>query len=389
MKKPLILIIIAISLFSCSQRSTVSSFIDLNRSNSVSVFDIFESVDLVLLETTDQSLIKNIRQVIYFNDRYYVLDSDQAILFCFDSNGKYLFKVAQFGQGPEEYLRLEHFNIDPHNNQLLLLEPYGNLLAFDLDGQFLSKTRLPKEVPAYNDVYVTGENRLVFTSLSYNELLFYDRNENSIYDRLFNEDGRKLRDGYFFIIYRIYNHNSDLFFSPPLSNDIINLSDRTVFSWNFGKRTNTKKMIEEVKGFISKSDQENFRPTPQHYYVYDWVGQNKLGNIPLFNFESSRYRFCALQTKQSFTKYIFCDKKTGQSFVFDKTKENICFWYPQFSGESIIMHEKGERRTFDNPDVEKDFIYYNPNIFTKEQQQLYESRRDDDNPFLVKYNFKQ
>jgi len=340
------------------------------------------------LETTAQSLIKNTSQVVYFNDRYYVLDGSQSILFCFGSDGKYLFKIAQQGQGPEEYLRLDYFNIDPYNNQLLLLESYGNLLVFDLDGQFISKTRLPSETPAYNEVHSIDENRLLFISASFDELLFYDQNKNTIYEHFFSEEGRVLRAGQFYVTGRVYNYNGDLFFSPQPSNEIINLSDGTVFSWNFGKRTNTKEVVEDVKIFISKSNPKIFHHTREHFHAYDWIGRNKLGNIPHWNFETFRYRFCALDTRQSFMKFIFYEKKTDQSFVFSKTKENICFLRPQFNGESLVMFYRGQKQG-GNPDIDKDLVYYHPDIFTKEQRQLYESRKDDDNPFLVKYNFKQ
>jgi hypothetical protein len=377
-----ILTFIAIGLYlsscSCSNNGVQSSFIDLNRQDKVSVFDIFESVDLVFLETNEQSLIAVINKVIYFSEKYYIFDERQQILFCFDSAGNFLFKISQQGQGPEEYLRLEDFNIDPYNNQLLLLEPYGNLLVFDLSGQFISKTRLPDEIPAYNEVFVMDKNRLVFISLSYFELVFYDRDKNVILDRRYRTEQIAPP---FLPIYRTYIYGNDLFFSLSPSNEIINLSDSTVFSWNFGKQTNTKETIENLKKFVLTSKIDFF------YENYDWIGEKKLKNIPYLNFESSRYRFYALETKYNFMKYIFYDKKTEKSFVFDKTKEGICFAMLDFNGETIIMCDRGFRQT-GNSDIDKNLVYYHSYIFTEEQKRMYHFHKTDDNPFLVKYNFK-
>ncbi len=391
MKQIIALITLGFLLLSCSsnRNQTQSSFIDLEREDNVSVFDIFESVDLIPLETNEQSLIAVIDKVIYFNDRYYILDIKQQVLFCFDSAGKFLFRISQRGHAPEEYLRLEDFNIDSYNNQLLLLEPYGHLLVFDLDGQFISKTRLPSEVHAYNEVFPLDTNRIVFSSLYNFELVFYNRSKNIIYDRRYGARDEKITNANFMPVRCTYYYNGHLYFSPQPSNEIINLSDSTVFSWDFGKRTNTKEVIENMENFILTT-KIDVRPKERPYYEqYDWIGEEILGNIPFFNFESSRYRFCALQTKHNFMKYIFYDKKTEKAFVFDKTKEGICFGIPECNEESIIMCERGWWKKTGNPDIDKDHVYYNPDIFTDEQKQLLKSGRDDDNPFLVKYNFKQ
>ena len=386
--RPIMIFIIAGMFFlSCSHRNEQSSFIDLRQQDSVSIFDIFESVDVVFLETNEQSLIGNISKVGCFKNRYYILDGKQQIVFCFDSIGNFLFRISQRGHGPNEYIYLGDLSIDPYNNQLLLLEPYGNLLVFDLDGQFLSKIRLPSEVVAYNRVYPIDENNLLFSSFTYDELVFYNRQEHTIFDRRFGIDADRLGFG-LFSPHNIYHYQGDLFFSPPPFNEIINLSDSSVFSWNFGKRTNTKEKVKQLKKFILTSNID-FNPKPPYYEGYDWIGQNKLGNVPFQNFESSRYRFYYLQTKHNFTKYIFYDKKTKKPVIFGKTKEGITFWFPQFNGESIVLRERGWVKKIGNPDIDKDLVYYHPDIFTKEQRQQYESRKEDDNPFLVIYNFKQ
>jgi hypothetical protein len=87
-------------------------------------------------------------------------------------------------------------------------------------------------------------------------------------------------------------------------------------------------------------------------------------------------------------KHVFFDKKTKKFIVFNKTKEDINFLWQKFCGESIISYDRGFNPN-GNLDIELTLHYYHPDIFTEEQKRLYESRKDDDNPFLVKYNFKQ
>ena len=389
MKQTLIhLIIIGTFSYSCSSKfhdGPQSLSVNLAEQDEVSIFDIFESVEIVALETSDQSLVAGISKVIHFDSRYYILDQKQQRIACFDSAGKFLFKISQRGQGPEEYLFLGDFNIDPYTNQLLLVEPFGSLLLFDLEGRFISKIRLPGEINAYNRVYPLDENRLVFSSLFNYELVFYDRKKNIIVDRRYGVEDMKLRETPF-EPKQAYRYNGDLFFPFSPSNDVINLSDNTIFSWNFGKLTNTEETIGRLKDFILHS-KTGFRALPP-YHEYDWVGEKKLNNIVRRCFESSRYKIYILSCGRGCLKHIFYDKKAKKSLVFDKTKEGIFFRMPDFFGESMLMYDRGLKKD-GNLDLEMSFFYYHPNTFTEEQLRLYESRKIDDNPFLVIYNFRQ
>jgi hypothetical protein len=343
---------------------------------------------LIQLETTDESLIRKIYDVIYFNDRYYVFDGRQEKILCFDSTGKYLFKILQKGQGPEEYVTLTNFNIDSYNNQLLLLEHYGSLLTFDLEGKFISKIRLPAEIGSYSEVFVIDQNSLLFSSMFNRELVFYDKINNITYDRRYAPDSEVISKSVnlFSITTKTYKYNGNLFFSPPPSNEIINLSDSTIFSWNFGKLTNTKETIERLKDFILRSEGD-FRPQ-RPYFTYDWVGEKLLHNVPLRNFETSRYIATILNCGRGCLRHVFFDKQTGKAIVFSKTTEGICFSSPIFNDESMITYN-WDHPIDDNLDRRLSHLYYHPSIFTEKQRQLYESRKEDDNPFLVKYNFKQ
>jgi len=367
--------------FSSENNGTQQSlYANLKQQDEVSVFDIFESIDIILLETGEQSLIADIRKIIHFNDRYYIFDKQQQRIFCFDSVGNFLFKISQKGYGLEEYTYIDDFNVDPFNNQLLLLEPFGNLLTFDLNGQFISKIRLPSEVVAYNEVYIMDENRLMFTSLFNFGFVFYDRAKNAIIDRHYGVEEKKLRFGFspFVPLNRAYNYNEDLFLLLPLSNDVINLSDNSVFSWNFGKLNNMEETIENLKNFILLSNKSE-----EDFYMFDWVGEKKLNYIVHRSFETSRYKICVLEFAEFTSRYVFYDKKTEQTFVFETTREGINLAPHYFFGESIILHNLGVE-SFDNFPV-----YYNLNILTETQKQLLQSRKDNDNPFLIKYNFKQ
>lgn len=356
---------------SCAEKRDSINAIDYDLIEKISIPDIFESIDVVQLETNNDCLISSIHKVIFHDSKYYLLDLKFQTLFCFDSHGKFLFKIFRKGQGPEEYIHLGDFNIDPYNNQLLLLEPFGGLLLFEPDGTFIKKIKLPKEIIAYNEVYPMDGNRLLFISLNKYQVVFYDRFSNTITEKKYEKDERigNVFDPFF----KAYIYDGDVYFSPPVTNEIVNMSNNTSFFWDFGKKNNSPQKINQLKQLMIAEGNRQKR---------DYTGEGFLNYNIVYNYEVARYRFCLLNCGNLKFKQIFFDKKTGKNHVFDKTTENIRFLYPDLSGESIILYDRGFNSELLYP-------FYDENNLTDEQKDLIKAYNPEiDNPFLVKYNFK-
>jgi hypothetical protein len=164
-----------------------------------------------------------------------------------------------------------------------------------------------------------------------------------------------------------------VFFSPPPTNDIINLSDNSIFSWNFGKKNNSSEKIDKLRKLFQSEGE-----TPDR----DYVGEGKLNYAVMYNYETSRYRICLLDCGHIELKHVFFDKKTKKAFVFDKTIENMRFILPDFSGESLTLYDRGFDPEFFMP-------FYSEDYLTEEQKNVIKLNNPEiDNPFLVKYNFK-
>ena len=371
MQRILLFIIILSSCLSCldKKNTKASGLIDLNRIDRVSVNDLFESIELVQLETTDECLIAHATKIIFYNDRYYVFDVRQQAIFCFNSAGKFVFKISNRGQGPEEYLNLEDFNIDSYNRHLLLLVPFGSLVTFDADGKFVSKIRLPEELVAYNEVYPLNKDTLLFTSLNKYAQATYSKRKNSLIKKRL----AGINHNVFSPLRKTYTYNDRVFFSPPPSNDIINVSDDTIaFSWNFGNRNNTRKQIENVKKFI-ESESDSYKRATRNFVL-----EKRMNYNIMYNYETSRYRICILDYGEPEFRHVFYDKETNQPFVFDKTIEEIQFLIPNFNEESIIVSEQRFK-----------YKIYDDTLLSENQKKIIHSHKEEDNPFLVKYNLKQ
>jgi len=100
------------------------------------------------LETSDESLVADVRKIRIHNDMVYILNGRQnANILCFDKSGKFIRTIGQRGRGPKEYIELWNFEIDPVRDELLLLDDQGHkILIFGLDGDFRREVTIPYSV---------------------------------------------------------------------------------------------------------------------------------------------------------------------------------------------------------------------------------------------------
>lgn len=98
-----------------------------------------EAVEMVPLEFTDESILGGIRKVVLSEDFIFVQDkSNRGGIYTFDRNGKFLYRIGNQGQGPEECLALFDFSINEKDKLIYLLDqPRGKILVFTFDNQFV------------------------------------------------------------------------------------------------------------------------------------------------------------------------------------------------------------------------------------------------------------
>jgi hypothetical protein len=75
--------------------------IDPDRNENISIFELFSKVELIPLETTDESLltfpIGEPDKVIKHKDCFYFLDTQQDAIITFDSKGRFLRRFNRTG----------------------------------------------------------------------------------------------------------------------------------------------------------------------------------------------------------------------------------------------------------------------------------------------------
>jgi len=106
--------------------------------DKVNCSEIFSDIRYIPLDT-GENLIGEISNIISFKNKLFILDSDiTKTVFCYNTNGEFLFKINSVGEGPEEYINLTSISIDEENEQLLL---YSNasrkILKYNLEGNLI------------------------------------------------------------------------------------------------------------------------------------------------------------------------------------------------------------------------------------------------------------
>jgi hypothetical protein len=136
--------------FSCKNRQDTSDtnnnigtvFLDTkNRiQQGIDVTSLADSVRYIKLETTDESLIGNIKQVIFYDGLFFIKDNKSASIFVFDQTGKYKSKISKKGRGPGEYVGITRMMIDRKNRQIILYDIHTRKMSYyTFDGKFIKQ----------------------------------------------------------------------------------------------------------------------------------------------------------------------------------------------------------------------------------------------------------
>lgn len=111
---------LALALSACSGQPKEENGVikvDIENAQPLKLSDLVESIMLIPLETTDESLIKDIHKLKVRDGKFYFTNGNKSVL-VFDKDGKFLLSTAsRVGQGPEDYYWA--FSVDVANDGLL------------------------------------------------------------------------------------------------------------------------------------------------------------------------------------------------------------------------------------------------------------------------------
>lgn len=129
-----------------------------NRKSNWKYSELFDEVKSIPLETRDECLIGSINKLKYIHNRFYILDKKTKSVFVFNMQGKFLWKIASKGKGPQEYNWLIDLDVDEKNEQLFLYANHPQkIMIYDSCGKFISESSVKLNA---NSIAVQ-DNRLI------------------------------------------------------------------------------------------------------------------------------------------------------------------------------------------------------------------------------------
>ena len=368
---------ILLLLVSCTDRrvsnyslDNVPIIIDINLTKRILLTDDhIKHIRYIPLETTDESLIGFPNKTLIRNNRIYIgCFSVTQTLFVFDMEGNFLFRIAQRGQGPEEYISFNDFDVRP-NGDIYMYDPFTKrFLIFNSEGKFQRAIQANYFFCGFS---LIGDNKMYLASLRASGRMLsalskynIERNESRhlFKDRVFLQDlrisGFTMTPHHFF-----YSPVGIVYFSPMFSPIIYSISEIGV------------KPAIGVK---------NLTITPQRV-IDSWVREENPMRRSKMMFIENRYFVENMHIFENNTYITFVSRggALGQTIVYNKHDEIAyeIFALQQLIGIDRIRGSTGE----DFFGVAELDIEHNAHII--EAREELRSWQEDDNPVIVILNF--
>lgn len=327
-------------MLSCTQnqqeeRSVAQYIVDINNPVAVSIDDFIIDIDTIRLETTNESLMREINVIHIMNDNFYILTNDGAYIYIFDSKGKYLAKINDRGNGPNEYVRITGFEIDPVNERIIISDNFSRkLLIYDKEGKLINVIRIdfdPLIIASHKDGFInfySGPRRLFNNpEMEDYNLHFLDFNGKFISSEITNETPNRIDISSSHMVNCL--DNGDVLFQPVLGNTIYRINNNTVSAYyafkNLSKyKLMTKKDKEKFISSTAPNGECHFKEKEAQGYLLTWGEVIDLTDYTFFGFLGLEKR-----------RYLYYSKKTSKTILIEpenvkgnKNLINILMSYP-------------------------------------------------------------
>ncbi|MDR1951832.1 MAG: 6-bladed beta-propeller, partial [Bacteroidales bacterium] len=120
--------------------SATPIYVDMNKAKLVLIWDEMDLVNYVPLETTDESLIREISKIYATPSHIIIFEEKYSNIFLFDQTGVFLRKIGRRGNGPGEYVNLTDIFFEEASG-LIYAHDFGQniMLVYNLEGEPIEK----------------------------------------------------------------------------------------------------------------------------------------------------------------------------------------------------------------------------------------------------------
>lgn len=137
--KPYIICIGLLFFLSCVKSDPNRLIIDLDQSEeSIKYSTFIDSISYIELNTKDTCLLSDIEKIYIDNDTILVWDKKEAGILTFNSSGELIKQINYYGKGPQEFITISAFCIDPERNIIYIWDyPSQRINKYTYSGEFI------------------------------------------------------------------------------------------------------------------------------------------------------------------------------------------------------------------------------------------------------------
>lgn len=128
-----------------------------------------KDVEYITLETTEESLLGTINELLILNDMIFVLDKKNGKgIFVFDKDGKFQYKIQHLGSGKGKYLKITDFKYNRTTNQIEIYDDaQQKVIIYSVKGEFIKE--INNTINFYTFFPVSKNQRLYYASFFKNK----------------------------------------------------------------------------------------------------------------------------------------------------------------------------------------------------------------------------
>lgn len=344
-----------------------------------------EKMEIVPLETNDSSLIPKYRKVMYDKEMdLYALYTRDQFVFTFSGNGRFIgnSKNAQ-GQGPEKYYMVVDMQFNPYLKGIDLLNPYGTIYTYSPKFEFLSKRKTKPEFPI-DHLMALSPDDYIFTFpflWTDQEVSFVNLKTQQVNSANYGRtiSGNNMGQECF---YRI---GADFYFIPQGLNYYfyrINMEEKKLIPFMYLDFGDSEIKEEELPGRATgrrvDTDRERDEIVKEVQERYRFLKESNQ-YIPLMKFFNDDYVYVYFNWNHvGLGGNFIYNRKTKEGFLVKDGKPFLMPFCFAIIDNVLLCMSPPDRVT---EIVDRRFM-------TKEQIQIMEQLKEDDNPVIVKYYLK-
>lgn len=364
----------------------------------INLSKLFEmDYNIIKLQTNDTNMFGQVNKSYLDSEFIVILDKYQTMgLYFFNNNGEFLFKINDYGEGPDKYKEIGSFSINKKNKEITISQTFpSKFFIYDFEGK-LKETKYINEyawdfIELYNgNIWLYTFNSTLSKELAYN-LLFVDSKGKILNSYLESvpEDPTQLHS----MVNNFFQFSDSISFMLPFKNIIYDVSGevvkqkyRILFQGN-----------EIHDDFYTKYYSEVQSLSPNLKKLINYFEKNELAyNIESF-YETKDKLILQYHFKRRINFTIY-NKKTFKSistsyFENDINKLNCNFVYSHFNPQDEKLTQFIDAYLFKNQikEILKRLDKEDLDRFTdrhKKLMEIYLQTKNRDNPILIQYKLK-